>query len=171
MSNYHRLAYRLCLLAALSAPNASPAQTLCYKTLKAAVDSLNTTSVAAPVSDDGGYRVTNIQSDPVLEQRWAIVVSCSHPEWPSVAVPMRRLQTNGNGREAHLSPVVHAGDVVRLWKQEENLRIETAGVAEENGYPGKPIRVRLLHRSEEVPAIQQQIAGIVRGPADVEMQP
>src|SRR5580698_1049748 len=109
MSHYYRLAYRLCLLAALSASNASSAQTLCYKTLKAAVDSLSTNSVAAPVSGDGGYRVTNIQSDPVLEQRWAIVASCNHPEWPSVAVPMQRSQTKGNGGEAHPAAVVHAG--------------------------------------------------------------
>ncbi len=97
----------------------------------------------------------------MLGQRWAVVASCDHPEWPVVALPAQAAKTREESFHAAL--VVHAGDIVRLWKQEEFLRIETAGVAEENGYPGKTIRVRLLHRSTDDPLVQQQLAGIVRG--------
>jgi hypothetical protein len=67
--------------------------------------------------------------------------------------------------------VVHAGDIVRLWKQEDLLRIEVAGVSEETGGLGKIIRVRLLRRNADDQAIQERFSGIVRGPSDVEMQP
>jgi hypothetical protein len=68
-------------------------------------------------------------------------------------------------------PVVRAGDIVRLWKQEDLLRIEVAGIAEESGGLGKTIRVRLLHRSADDQGNQERFSGIVRGPSDVEMQP
>jgi flagella basal body P-ring formation protein FlgA len=68
-------------------------------------------------------------------------------------------------------PVVHAGDIVRLWRQEELLRIEVVGVSQESGGLGKAIRVRLLRQNTDNQAIQEQLSGIVRGPSDVEMQP
>jgi flagella basal body P-ring formation protein FlgA len=68
-------------------------------------------------------------------------------------------------------PVVHAGDIVRLWKQEDILRIEVAGVSEESGGLGKTIRVRLLRQNTDSQVIPEQFFGIVRGPSDVEMQP
>jgi flagella basal body P-ring formation protein FlgA len=67
--------------------------------------------------------------------------------------------------------VVHAGDIVRLWRQEDLLRIEVAGVSEESGSLGQTIRVRLLRRDAENQTIQEQFSGIVRGQSDVEMQP
>jgi flagella basal body P-ring formation protein FlgA len=67
--------------------------------------------------------------------------------------------------------IVHAGDRVRLWKQEDFLRIEVSGVSEESGGLGTTIRVRLLHRNTDDQSIHDQFSGIVRGPSDVEMQP
>lgn len=67
-----------------------------------------------------------------------------------------------------LFPVVHAGDLLQLWRQEENLRIEVAGRAEENGAEGSRIRVRLLSSSFDM-GQEQTVIGIVRGPGDVEM--
>jgi hypothetical protein len=68
-------------------------------------------------------------------------------------------------------PVVRAGDPVRLWKQEDLLRIEIAGISEESGNLGNKIRVRLLHRNTDDQAMQEEFSGIIRGPSDVELQP
>ena len=53
------------------------------------------------------------------------------------------------GEGAKTAPVVRAGDIVRLWRQESSLRIEVAGVSEESGGLGKTIRVRLLRRNTD----------------------
>ena len=63
-------------------------------------------------------------------------------------------------------PVVRAGEVVRLWWQEDNLRIEMTAMSEENGGLGKVIRVRLVGSD----SAERQFVGIVRGVADVEMR-
>jgi Chaperone for flagella basal body P-ring formation len=131
------------------------------------------------MSKRGGYRVTSIQSDVVLGQKWALIASCDHPEWPTLALQMygsnplpSTLQTRQRPRDGiSATPVVHAGDPVRLWKQEDLLRIEIAGISEESGSLGNRIRVRLLHRNTDDQAMQEQFSGIIRGPSDVEMQP
>jgi hypothetical protein len=122
--------------------------------------------------------VTGIQSDPVLGGNWAIVASCDHADWPVLAV-----QTSGSNpvtpsragqmRTMNVGsiPVVHAGDIVRLWKQEDRLRIEVAGLSEDSGGLGKTIRVRILRRNADDQVNQERFSGIVRGPSDVEMQP
>jgi Chaperone for flagella basal body P-ring formation len=175
MSHSSRFGYCFLGMLVLSAPGMISAQAACYSTPAMAIDSLNSASFVPPVSEGGGYRIRNIQSDPVLGQRWATVVRCDHPEWPVIALQFRRSQTLQASREhqqdIHAIPVIRAGDVVRLWKQEEFVRIEAVGVAEENGYSGKTIQVRLLHHNTEVSSAQELFAGVVRGPSDVEMQP
>jgi Chaperone for flagella basal body P-ring formation len=150
----------------------------CYSTPRTAIDAVVTPSSFAPVSKGSGYRVAKIASDPVLEQRWAMITNCGHPEWPAFVLPM-----TGTGplvtpqeRERSLidgvkaTPLVRAGEVVRLWRQEDVLRIEVAGVSEENGGLGKTIRVHLLRRNTDDQAEPAQFFGIVRGPSDVEIQ-
>jgi hypothetical protein len=167
-----RAAYRFSWLAVMALQTVPLARAACYSSPAAALGSTHHESFASTASDGSGYRITGFQLDPVLGQRWALIASCSHPEWPVVALPIHRDAAQSHIESAApLAPVIHIGDTVRLWRQDAFLRIETAGIAEENGYPGKTIRVRLLHRSEDEPFSQQQIAGIVRGPADVEMQP
>jgi Chaperone for flagella basal body P-ring formation len=176
-----RVGHSLCLLSVFSVHGvaaAGSARTACYSTPSAAIDSTKPGSSPPQVSQSGGYRVTGVQSDPVLGRDWAIVASCDHTEWPVLAV-----QTSGSDLVAPLRtnqmlvagirsvPVVHAGDIVRLWKQEDQLRIEVVGVSEENGSLGKTIWVRLLRQNTDNQATQQRFSGIVRGPSDVEMQP
>ena len=73
----------------------------------------------------------------------------------------------GPGVGAEIDDVLaDAGEVVRLWRQEDNLRIEVTAMSEENGGLGKAIRVRLMGGG----SAEQQFIGIVRGVADVEMQ-
>jgi len=134
-----------------------------------------TSPIPSPLNNEG-YQVTGISSDSVLGRRWATIANCSHPEWPVFAVPAsgavppaetQRPLTDKGGRTA----LVRAGDIVRLWKQESLLRIEIAGVSEENGGLGKTIRVRLLRRNGDGQSIPEQYSGVVRGPSDVEMRP
>jgi hypothetical protein len=151
----------------------------CYSTPREAIDSSRSGSLIAPVTQGGGYRITSVQSDIVLGQRWAFIANCDHPEWPVSALQIYgpsslpgSLRAKQQSREGiFVIPVVHAGDLVRLWKQEDLLRIEVAGVSEESGGLGNTIRVRLLHQNADEQSVHTQFMGIVRGPSDVEMQP
>jgi hypothetical protein len=155
------------------------ARAICYSTPRAAFDAVVTSSSLSPASESRGYRVTKIQSDPVLGQRWAIIVSCGHPERPAFALPangatsIKTLQERSRSltESVQTVPIVHAGDIVRLWRQESLLRIEVAGVSEESGGLGNTIRVRLLHGNTDDQSTPEQFSGVVRGPSNVEIQP
>jgi hypothetical protein len=155
------------------------ARTACYSTPSAAIASVRPgSSLPSPASERGGYRVTGLRSDPVLGRLWAVVANCDHAEWPMLAVQTFGSDSSTPSRANQIRvanspsiPVVHAGDIVRLWRQEELLRIEVVGVSQENGGLGKAVRVRLQRQNADNQAIQEQFSGIVRGPSDVEMQP
>lgn len=83
---------------------------------------------------------------------------------------MTSLQHVQEDSVSSLFPVVHAGDLVQLWSQEQNLHIEIAGRAEQNGAVGNKIRVRLLHPGFDT-GREQTGLGIVRGPSNVELLP
>jgi hypothetical protein len=157
---------------------ASSSRAACYSTPRKAIDALGNSSYSSALKD-GGYRVTRIESDQVLGLRWAMIARCAHPEWPlvallangvgSVALTQETERSLSNGLST--TPVVRAGDIVRLWRQETFLRIEVAGVSEESGGLGKTIRVRLWHRNTDDQSIPEHFLGVIRGPLDVEMQP
>jgi len=149
---------------------------ICYKTPTDAI-AANLEASLHSISVDGGYRVSKIQSDPVLNQSWAMIIPCDHPGWPAVAFPLRKSISPAQlkvqeGATKTLAPVVvRAGDIVRLWRQESSLRIEVAGTSEGNGGLGDLVKVRLLRRNTDDQSITEQFSGIVRGPLDVEMKP
>jgi Chaperone for flagella basal body P-ring formation len=167
------------VLSFLSMLATSSAQSICYGTPRLAVDAVATGTLASSVPKRNGYRVAKIQLDPILGQRWAMIATCEHPDWPAFALPVsgaellivpqeaKRLVI----RDSKSVPVVRAGEPIRLWRQEDLLRIDVAGIAEEDGGLGKTIRVRLVQRNTDDQSIQQQLAGIVRGPSNVEIQP
>jgi hypothetical protein len=151
----------------------------CYGTPRTAIDALEADSSFSPVLETDGYRVMGIEFDQVLGQRWAMIARCNHPEWPVVALPANGANSLASPLEMERSvtggirttPVVRAGDVVRLWRHEGVLRIEVAAVSEESGGLGKTIRVRLLRRNTDDQSIRKLFSGVIRGPLDVEMQP
>jgi len=122
--------------------------------------------------------------DPVLRRGWATVANCAHPEWPAIELPVSGLPRDAAGwrqgvrdgvqddaqRVLPALLVVKAGDVVQLWSQEGDLRIEVAGRAEQSGAVGATVRVRLTRRSPLGPQIEEQMSGVVRGPGNVEMK-
>jgi hypothetical protein len=172
----------LCWIAGLSLSGVAVtnvAQAVCASTPAAAAGSIGRSAPVSMAGEGGGFRVTSMRWDPVLRQRWALVASCAHPEWPAVELPARMLPLDATSprraeRDAEsfapLLPVVRAGDIVQLWSQEDNLRIEVAAVAEESGGLGKKVRVRLMRRSNLGQQAEAQLSGVVRGPRDVEMQ-
>ncbi len=150
----------------------SSAQTSCDNTSQLAIDPAIASS--SSTLSKSGYRLSSIQSDPALGKRWAMIVSCDHPEWPAFALPLEvssiplKAPRRISAQEISVTPVVHAGDVVRLWRYDRLLRIEVTGISEESGGLGKKIRVRLAQRDSGVP---QQLVGVVRGPSNVEIEP
>ena len=157
---------------------ASSSGALCYSTPRGAIEALIPTPSSSASSETDGYRVTRIDVDRVLARRWAMIARCDHPEWPAIAFPAGGVRSLASQRARQVStpvsaetpPLVRAGDVLRLWKQESSLRIEVAAVSEESGGLGKTIHVRLLQRNIDNQALSEQFSGIIRGPLDVEMQ-
>ena len=142
--------------------------TPCVSLEEIAVDSLHSSGLSALTAKGGSYRVSEVRWDSVLAQRWAMVISCEHPEQPAFAILTRGSITEKTPFKemTDSAALVHAGEVVRLWRQEENLRIEVTAMSEESGGLGKKIRVRLIGSDSS----EMQFVGIVRGIADVEMQ-
>jgi Chaperone for flagella basal body P-ring formation len=166
----------LVFLRLLSAPGF--AQAVCYDTPHSAIDAVGTNSLIPSTSNNSGYKVLKIQSDSVLRQRWAIVSDCSHPEWPELAlrvtgkseIDLPQETATFSVKNIKTAPIVHAGDVVQLWRQEPFLRIEILGVSEETADLGKTIRVRLLHKDSNDQSAPEHLSGVVRGPFSVEIQ-
>ena len=171
----------IALLTVLGLAQPSAATAVCYSTPAAAIDAIQSQSRASASlrTSEGGYRIARLQSDPLLGQQWLMIANCDHPDWPLSGFQVDALNAAipSFGREpariasARPTPVVHAGDIVRLWKQEPILRLEVAGISEDNGSLGAKIRVRLLHRNTDSSSSPDSFVGIVRGSADVEMQP
>ncbi len=166
------------MLGLLSIGGTVAAQASCAKTPVGAVRAAAQGTLVSPAPGDNGYRVASVRWDPVLKQRWASIVVCKHPEWPAFTLsagspgPASPQQVSQAAAEDHENlAVVHAGDVVHLWRNEDMMRIEVTGVAEQSGSMGSAVRVRLLRRNTDDQSIEEQFNGIVRGPANVEMQP
>jgi flagella basal body P-ring formation protein FlgA len=66
--------------------------------------------------------------------------------------------------------LVHAGEPVRLWFQDETVRIEMSGVAEESARGGDHVTVRIMRQGDENGMTVKHITGTVRGAGDVEME-
>ena len=118
-----------------------------------------------------GYRTISVHWDPLLRQQWATIASCGHPERPSIAL---LLPSGPHDKATEVAPapfpIIHAGDVVRLWKQENDLRIEVPGIAQESGARGSRVRVKLLRSGLDGQQQEHTLFGIVRGKRDVEIQ-
>jgi Chaperone for flagella basal body P-ring formation len=147
-----------------------------------------------------GYRVVARRWDALLARGWEVRRDCAHPEWPArtVAVSgMTRLSEVGVGAQAEADrarglrtllretglgetmlsgtvpdrPVlVRAGERVRLWSRGAVVRIEMSGVAESPAHEGERVVVRVTRETEDAGLAMQEIAGVVRGAGDVEME-
>lgn len=154
------------------------AQASCART-PAEAAGLAADGATRPAADDGGFRVESMRWDPVLRQRWALIASCAHPEWPAVEMPVRgpqvavsaaRRTTSFHEALLPAAPVVRAGDAVQLWIRQGNLRIEAAAIAEQSAEMGQTVRVRLMQRKTLGQQKEEEFSAVVRGAHDVEIE-
>jgi hypothetical protein len=127
-----------------------------------------------------GYRVTGTRWDAVLRKGYEYRQDCAHPEWPARLVVLTsadgaRIANSGPATSVaaaiSLGPLmVNAGSPVRLWLHSDVVRIEMNGVAERSARIGDHITVQVTHQSDENGLTEEHIAGIVRGPGEVEME-
>ena len=150
------------------------AQAECYPTPQAAIAGSQSTSSGVQ-NDAGGYHVVRTDTDSLLRRSWVTVASCDHPEWPAwiLAASARPLIRPARlpSDSASSLVVIHAGDPVRLWRQEAFLRIQVAGISEQTGIVGQTIRVRLAAARDAGSSQPEERSGIVQGRSDVEMRP
>jgi hypothetical protein len=143
-----------------------------------------------------GYRVVARRWDALLARNLELRQDCVHPEWPTRLVALESTISESTSRgEANMgstnmvsmavvSPIrsnavvqiaapllVHAGDRVRLWSQDERVRIEISGVVEQSARNGDHVMVQVTRRNEDTGISVDRISGIVRAAGDVEMQP
>jgi hypothetical protein len=144
----------------------------CAKTPELAIRASKSNVAESLPPQDTGYRVRSMRYDTVLNQQWAVVANCGHPERPTIALPVGSIRTNllaatHDMNDARVA-VVHAGEIVQAWQQGPTLRLEVAGRAEESGIIGSRIRIRVLHAGFES-GQPLTVTGIVRGPRNVEI--
>ncbi|GGA56123.1 hypothetical protein GCM10011507_04270 [Edaphobacter acidisoli] len=155
---------------------ATVAQAQCLPTPAAAAASVDLASF--PTRAKNGYRVASINQDHALHKRWVMIVSCDHPDWPAIEMPLQTIQKQrSDPRELALlllqtgPSIIRAGDAVELWNEQGNLRLEVAAISEQNGKLGEVVRVRLMQRQTLGAQNEKEFRGVVLGPRDVEMQP
>jgi hypothetical protein len=153
----------------------------CVSNPSTAIGSVRTSASLSSAQNSGDYRVQAYRWDPILLRKWLTIANCNHPERPTFAILAHEenddliLDTASSRRDnrileesPHALPaLVRAGDIVRLWRQEDNVRIEAIAVSEESGSLGKSVRVRLVQVGNPV---EQQFIGVISGPADVELR-
>ena len=137
-----------------------------------------TEAVAGQGTQDGdGYWVESLRLDVLLGRSWATVGRCGHPEWPAMVV------ASGNARVAVGTPsgspsaavsvalAVRAGAAVTVVRNEEAVRMEMAGVAQQSGGVGERIRVRVVRVSDEAGAPEEFVEAVVKSADVLEMEP
>jgi hypothetical protein len=122
----------------------------------------------------GGYRVVARRWDATLRMGWELRQDCAHPEWPARSVAVSAVLQSGRVQPSELLQtarplLVRAGDRVQLWQQDENVRIEMSGVAEESARNGEHVVVRVTRQTDDAGLAVERINGMVRGAGDVEM--
>ncbi len=130
-----------------------------------------------PTAEARGYRVIDYRWDPVLLQRWAVLQDALHPERPLLS---ERVETAEAGLRPTATaaavpaatrpaaPVVHAGDLITLWSEDGNVRLQLGAVAQQNAALGERVQMRVTGAGVNG-STGWQAAGVVRGPGSVEM--
>jgi hypothetical protein len=158
--------------------NGCPRCLLCVLLVAVAVVARYPAASAQSVCTAKGYRVLARRWDAVLSMGWELRQSCAHPEWPAHSVVLAAAAPLLGGRELRpagaasiVQPLlVHAGDPVRLWLQDQAVRIEMSGVAEQSARNGEHLMVRVTRQTDDAGVTAERIPGIVRGAGDVEME-
>ena len=133
---------------------------------------------AAAGCETDGSRVVARRWDALLKKVWELKQDCAHPEWPARSVADGSSVSGtldatefARARVAIAQPLlIHAGDAVKLWLQDQKVRIEMSGVAEQSARNGERVMVRITRQNGDEGLPVDRIAGTVRGAGDVEME-
>jgi flagella basal body P-ring formation protein FlgA len=167
----------LCCIELLSVTGmaaSNPTAATCASAQSAPTNSVQSSPLTTPSSVS---HAKTIRRDPILRQRWITLEQCDHPERPafarrgldSILDTVSLPQTDQKESFRASLPIVRAGDIVRFWRHEDHLRIEVLAVSQESGGLGNSVHVRLM-RAGTAEQPERQLSGVIRGPADVEMQ-
>jgi len=164
---------RWCAGCVVALPLAGLAAGPCARTPQAAVKAF---ASGTPIEDgsEDGYEVVGVRSDPVLQVNWADVRRCGHPELPGVSVATAAASGVVASTAAAVvvrGPLaVRAGQVVRVWRSEANVRFEVAAVSDGGGVVGDRIRLHIVTHEEDGGDSVRYVFGLIRGVGDVEME-
>ncbi|RZU39433.1 flagella basal body P-ring formation protein FlgA [Edaphobacter modestus] len=153
---------------------------VCLRSPALVVQAIESGATSTMLAHADGYRIASVRWDPLLNRRWAVIASCNHPDRPSIAMLLSEAKSQNAFASLSASPVspplptpfpvVHAGDLVQLVGQENNLRIEVSGRAMEAGSAGSIVHVRVVTSGFEAER-ERMFSGIVRGAGRVEIHP
>ena len=161
----------------------------CAATPEAAAASIIAPAVAYAV-DAGGYRVQDVQADPMTHRLWVRVSRCDDLSAPLILVPVRANLAGGapplqpapltssaassatsmGNTQVHVpAPMaVHGGDAVKAVFTSSNVRMEMDAIATGQAAMGGVVEIMLARRGDE-PA--HRMRGVLRAPGRVEVQP
>lgn len=139
----------------------------CAPTLQEAVHAFEAGAMTESLT---GYRVIRIRADAALGVVWADLKRCDHPEWPATSILATHAAATQPGERptpAKSAIAIRPGETVRAWRQDTHARLEMAAVSDEAGAVGDRIR---LHVATANGQPVHYCFGLVRGPANVEME-
>ena len=161
----------------------------CFSTAEAAAQSIVGTPRTEIATTSAGYRVQDLQMDPLTRHLWVRLRRCDNDAAPLVLVPVQASLAgldagNSNAPVAFLtqpgtpSPLpsappaarilaVHAGDAVLITFASSAVQMEIEGTAEQAAALGETVGVLLRRRGDE-PA--HRMRGTLRADHHVEVQ-
>ena len=140
-------------------------------------------------ADAHGYRVQDVQADPVLHRIWVRVSRCGDASAPLILVPVRANLAGGaqpqqpapltsSAVSADPSPAlpvhvvapmaVHAGDAVKAVFASSSVHMELDATSGGSAAIGSTVEILLARRGDEPP---HRMRGVLRAPGRVEVQP
>ena len=159
--------------AGMAAISADAQAARCWKTAESAA-----VHKGPSASDGSGFRMLAVRRDALTGSQWALVETCGHPEWPLRALkvegmPLLEIADTGNAKTEAAATVpqqpivIHAGDVVQLTAEDDHVRVQVTGMAEQSARVGEPISVRVERSSVDEGMRVEHMHGVASGPGAV----
>ena len=155
----------------------------------AAVAAIGSAPPLPSLAGTTGYRVQDVQADPVMHRMWLRVGRCDAPSAPLILVPVRA-GLAGDVQSPQPSPgpsavservsiapgpgmvtapvAVHAGDAVKAVFMSSNVHMELDATANGQAAVGGVVEITLARRGDEPP---HRMHGVLRAQSRVEVQP
>lgn len=129
-----------------------------------------------------GFRATETVMDSQTGRVWVRVIACNHPERPATLVPFGvpavSLTSTSSTQSKPDVPqvkeqrqiVVHSGDSVRLHFASSGAVVQLEGKAEEQGFVGQTISVRLQSLMGDAAQPSRRVKAVITAPGEAVVQ-